>query len=60
MQVWSSGFYGETINYLDVAYSERNCLVFDQSLLCVDDYSVCVVCARYMQHSSTLQRNQID
>lgn len=46
MQVWSSGFYGETINYLDVAYSERNCLVFDQSLLCVDDYSVCVVCVR--------------
>ena len=43
MQVWSLGFYGETINYLDVAYSERSCLVFDQSLLCVlDDYCVCV------------------
>lgn len=43
MQVWSSGFYGETINYLDVAYSERSCLVFDHSLLCVvDDYCVCL------------------
>lgn len=41
MQVWSSGFYGETINYLDVAYSERSCLVFDHSLLCVvHDYCV--------------------
>lgn len=40
--VWSLGFYGGTINYLDVAYCEESCAagsaVFDQWLFTVDLY----------------------
>lgn len=41
--VWSSGFYGGTINYLDAAHCEESCAagsaVFDQRLFTVDDYT---------------------